>query len=545
MLDANKSIKVDGLEKSIIDKCKQRIIAIGVIFFVSFIAVNIKLIDISKPLKIKEYAVKDFKKFTKRGNILDRNGSLLAVSMPTWSLYKDKNIIYDMEMTKKSILQIIPNLNKTKLKKDLESKKNFQYIAKHLKPGIAKEINKLGQPALKFKKEYLRVYPHNDEISHILGITGKGENGLAGIEFKYNDALNSGEDIHLTIDARVQYKIFKILTEGIELYKYKGAVGLIIDVNTGEIIAGVSIPSFNPNAYHSVKPTANQISASNFELGSVFKAIVIASALNDNVVKLGSKFDATVPLKIGKRLIKDFHAKNSILDLEEVFIYSSNIGAARIALELGKERQSYYFEKLGLKSKIESGMQEAERPVFYSLNNTTNINVATMSYGYGISVSPLNMISALAATVNGGEYILPSVVKDPDLLDRPRVKIFSKEVSEIMKVLYKSNVDRGTAKNMKPIPYLVGGKTGTANKVVYEKDSNKKKYSNKKVVSSLISFFPINNPRYALFILLDEPKATGNIWGRTPGFNSVPLSRNIIIEIAPILGVNSMNNKEL
>ena len=511
----------------------------------SFIAVNIKLIDISKPLKTKEHTAQGFKKYIKRGNILDRNGILLAVSMPTWSLYKDKNIIYDIDIAKRNILHIIPDLNKTKLTKDLESTKNFHYIAKHLKPGIAKEINRLGQPALKFKKEYLRVYPHNEEISHILGITGKGVNGLAGIEYKYNDMLNAGEDVYLTIDSRVQYKIFKILTEGIAVYKYKGAVGIIIDVDTGEIISGVSIPSFNPNPYHSDEPTTNQISASNFELGSVFKAIAIASALNDNTVTLESKFDATEPLKIGKRLIKDFHAKNSILDLEEVFIYSSNIGAARIALDLGKERQSYYFEKLGLKSKIESGMQEAEHPVFHSLNRTTDINVATMSYGYGISVSPLNIISALAATVNGGEYILPSIVKDPGLLDRPRVKVFSKEVSEIMKVLYKSNVDSGTAKNMKPIPYLVGGKTGTANKVVYEKGSNKKKYSNKKVVSSLISFFPINNPRYALFVLLDEPKATGNIWGRTPGFNSVPLSRNIIIEIAPLLGVNSINNKEL
>jgi cell division protein FtsI (penicillin-binding protein 3) len=539
LLDANKSIKVDGLEKSIIDKCKQRIIAIGVIFFVSFITVNIKLIDISKPLKIKEDTIKDFKKSTKRGNILDRNGSLLAVSMPTWSLYKDKNIIYDIEVTKNKILQIIPNLNKTELKKDLESKKPFSYIAKHLQPGIAKEINQLGQPALKFKKEYLRVYPHSNEISHILGFTGKGVNGLAGIEFKYNNVLNTGQDIHLTIDARVQYKIFKILTEGIELYKYKGAVGIIIDVNTGEIIAGISIPSFNPNPYYSDEATTNQISASNFELGSVFKAIVIASALNDNIVTLESKLDATEPLKIGKRFIKDYHAKNSILNLEEVFIYSSNIGAAKIALELGKERQSYYFEKLGLKTKIESGIQETEYPVFLSLNKVTDIHVATMSYGYGISVSPLNMISALATTVNGGHYIQPSVVKDTNLLDRPRVKVFSKEVSEIMKVLYKSNVDNGTAKNIKPIPYLVGGKTGTANKVVNGK------YASKKVVSSLISFFPINNPRYALFVLLDEPKATGNIWGRTPGFNAVPLSKNIIIEIAPLLGVKSIHNEEL
>ena len=539
MLDANKSIKVDGLEKSIIDKCKQRIIAIGVIFFVSFIAVNIKLIDISKPLKIKEYPVKDFKQSIKRGKILDRHGSLLAISMPTWTLIKTRNRIYNIELTEKKILKIIPSLDSIDLRKKLKSTNKRSNIARQLTPKIAKNINKLGEPALTFEKEYLRVYPNSDEISHIIGTTGSGDKGLAGIEFKYNDILSSGQDIHLTIDARVQYKIFKILTEGIELYKYKGAVGIILNVNTGEIISGVSIPSFNPNPYHSVKPTTNQISASNFELGSVFKSIVIASALNDKLISLESKFDAREPLKIGKRFIKDYHAKNSILNLEEVFIYSSNIGAAKIALKLGKERQSYYFEKLGLKSKIESGMQEAEYPVFLSLNKITDIHVATMSYGYGISVSPLNIISALATTINGGNFILPSVVKDTNLLDRPRVKVFSEEVSKIMKTLYKSNVDNGTAKNIKPIPYLIGGKTGTANKVVNGI------YSSKKVVSSLISFFPIDNPKYALFILVDEPKATGNVWGRTPGFNAVPLSRSIIIEIAPLLGVKTISNEEL
>jgi len=541
LFDADKSIKVDGLEKSIIDKCKQRIIATAVIIFVSFVVVNIKLIDTSKPLKSKEQTTRDIKKSIKRGSILDRNGNLLAVSMPSWSLYKNKNIIYNVDLIKEKISQIIPSLDKIKLRKSLESKKKFQYLARHLTPETAKKINKLGQPALQFEKEYLRVYPYNEEVSHIVGITGKGVDGLAGIEIKYNDILNSGKDIDLTLDARVQYKIFKILTKGIELYKYKGAVGIIIDVNTGEIIAGVSIPSFNPNTYHSLKPTSNQISASNFELGSVFKAIVIASALNDNIINLESRFDAKEPLKIGKLFIKDYHAKNRFLDLEEVFIYSSNIGAARIALKLGKERQSYYFEKLGLKSKINSGMQEAERPIFHSLNDTTDLNVATMSYGYGISVSPLNIISALSATVNGGEYILPSVVKDPNLLGRPRVKVFSKEVSDIMKVLYKSNVDNGTAKNLKPIPYLIGAKTGTANKV----DSKSGKYISKKVVSSLITFFPINNPRYALFVLVDEPKATGDILGRTPGFNAVPLSKNIIIEVAPLLGVKSISNEEL
>ena len=539
MLDVDKSIKVDGLEKSIIDKCKQRIIAVAVIFFVSFIIVNIKLIDTSKPLKAKEKIVRDIKKTNKRGNILDRNGTLLAVSMPSWSLYKNKDIVYDLDKAKENILKIIPSINESNLEIWLKSKKNFQYIARHLTPEIAKEVNKLGQPALKFQKEYLRVYPLNDEVSHIVGYTGIDKNGLAGIELKYNNILNTGKDVFLTLDSRIQYKIFNILQNGIPIYKYKGAVGIVIDINTGEVLSGISIPSFNPNVYHSIDITPNQITGSNFELGSVFKAITLASALNENIINMKSQFDASEPIKIGKYYIKDFHPEERTLDLEEVFIHSSNIGSALIALKLGKDKQADYFKKLGLNDIIESGIPEVQYPTFPIRNKTSDIHVATMSYGHGIAVSPLNIISALATTVNGGEYIKPTVVIDPKLLSRPRIKVFDKDVSNIMKNLYKSNAEIGTAKKMKSMTYLVGAKTGTANK------NDGRKYKKNKVVSSLITFFPINNPKYALFVLLDEPKATGSVLGRTPGFNAVPLSINIINEIAPILGIKSTINTEL
>ena len=539
MLDVDKSIKVDGLEKSIIDKCKQRIIAVAVIFFVSFIIVNIKLIDTSKPLKAKEKIVRDIKKANKRGDILDRNGALLAISMPSWSLYKNKDIVYDLDKAKENILKIIPSINEGNLEIWLKSKKNFQYIARHLTPEIAKEVNKLGQPALKFQMEYLRVYPLKEEFSHIVGYTGIDKNGLAGIELKYNNVLNAGKNIFLTLDSRIQYKIFNILQNGIPIYKYKGAVGIVIDINTGEVLSGISIPSFNPNVYHSINITPNQITGSNFELGSVFKAITIASALNEKIINMKSQFDASEPIKIGKYYIKDFHPEERTLGLEEVFIHSSNIGSALIALKLGKDKQSDYFKKLGLNDIIESGIPEVQYPTFPSRNKTSDIHVATMSYGHGIAVSPLNITSALATTVNGGEYIKPTVVIDPKLLSRPRIKVFDKDVSNIMKKLYKSNVDIGTAKKMKSMTYLVGAKTGTANK------NDGRKYKKNKVVSSLITFFPINNPKYALFVLLDEPKATGSVLGRTPGFNAVPLSINIINEIAPILGIKSNINAEL
>ena len=542
MLNADKSIKVDGLEKSIIDKCKQRIIAIAVIFFVSFIVVNIKLIDTAKPFKAKEQTSVNIKKLINRGNILDRNGSILAVSLPTWILYKNSDEIFNIQSTHKKILQILPKLDKIKLKNHLKSKKSYQVISRHLTPEMAKNINKLGEPALNFEKEYLRAYPYNEEISHIIGFLGTETEGLAGVEKKYDDILITGKDVHLTIDSRVQHKVFSALQKGIKLYKYKGAVGIVLNVNTGEVIAGVSLPSFNPNPYTSFTPTKNQITNSVFEMGSIFKSFTVASALNENIVNQESKFDASQPLKLPGKIITDFHGKERILDLGEVFTYSSNIGSGLIAQMLGIDKQYYYFEQLGFKKVLDIGVFETVKPVIIPRKKVTELDLVLMSYGHSIDISPMHAISALASTVNGGEYIEPMVVKDLKYLNRPSIKVFSKNVTNIMKTYYRNVVAEGTAKKIQSNNYMIGGKTGTSNKYI------KGKQSRKKVISSFISFFPINNPKYAVFVLVDEPKSSKEIevWGRTAGHNAVPISKNIIMEIAPILGIKkSFNNTEL
>jgi len=534
-LDSNKRIYIDGIEKSLLEKCKQRIIAIAVVFFVTFIVINFKLVSLSKPLKEKEVVTNNIVKNFKRGKIFDRNGNILAVSLPTWSLYSNNHKIINPILTAKKLNIIFPDLEEDKILSKLLSDKRFVYIARHLKPEKAKEINKIGEPGLNFEEEFLRVYPYSNEVSHVVGYVGKGKDGLSGIELKYNKKLVNGKNVYLTIDSRVQYKINKVLLEGIEIYKYKGAVGIVLEINTGEIIASVSLPSFNPNIYNNFDPTLNQVTSAVFEMGSIFKSFTIAAGLNEKIVNLQSNFDATKPIIIDKRKIRDDHPQNRLLNLEEVFIHSSNIGSAKIALELGAEKQSYYFSQLKLDTILDTGIPEVQYPLIQETKR--DIHIATKSYGHGISVAPINVIAALASTVNEGIYVEPLFVKDEQYINRPRKRIFDKEVSEIMKGLYRNVVEKdgGTAKKVKSKYYLVGGKTGTANKVVDGK------YHDKKVVSSFISFLPIDKPKYAIFVLLDEPKATGNILGRTAGFNAVPLTKQIILEIAPILSEKSVN----
>ena len=538
-MDSNKRIYLDGIDKSLLEKCKQRIIVISVVFFVTFLIVNFQLIKLSHPFKEKEITLNNIIKNEKRGKILDRNGNILAVSLPTWSLYSNNHKVLNPRIVAKKINNILPNLGEELILNKFMSDKRFTYIARHLEPNIAKKINKIGEPGLNFEKEFLRIYPYNEEISHIVGYVGKGKNGLSGIELKYNERLSNGEDIYLTIDSRIQYKLNKILNQGFDIYKYKGAVGIVMNAKNAEIIAAVSLPSFSPNIYNNFSPTINQITAAVFELGSIFKSFTIASSLNEDLIKIDNTYDATKPLILNNKKIRDDHPKNKFLNFKEIFIYSSNIGSSLIALNLGKERQTYYFNKLKLDTILDTGIPEVQYPLIQESNR--DIHIATKSYGHGISVSPLNAIAALNATVNDGKFIEPLFVIDKKYYDRPYIQVFKKNVSNIMRELYRDVVENegGTAKKVQSEHYIVGGKTGTAIKVV---DGV---YNHKKVVSSFISFLPIEDPKYTIFILVDEPKATGNILGRTAGFNAVPLTKDLISEIAPILSEKSITYNEI
>ena len=423
-MDSNKRIYLDGIDKSLLEKCKQRIIVISVVFFVTFLIVNIQLIKLSHPFKEKEITLNNIIKNEKRGKILDRNGNILAVSLPTWSLYSNNHKVINPRIVAKKINNILPNLEEEIILNKFMSDKRFTYIARHLEPNIAKKINKIGEPGLNFEKEFLRIYPYNEEISHIVGYVGKGKKGLSGIELKYNERLSNGEDIYLTIDSRIQYKLNKILNQGFDIYKYKGAVGIVMNAKNAEIIAAVSLPSFSPNIYNNFSPTINQITAAVFELGSIFKSFTIASSLNEDLIKIDNTYDATKPLILNNKKIRDDHPQNKFLNFKEIFVYSSNIGSALIALNLGKEKQAYYFNKLKLDTILDTGIPEVQYPLIQESNR--DIHIATKSYGHGISVSPLNAIAALNATVNDGKFIEPLFVIDKKYYDRPYIQVFKK-----------------------------------------------------------------------------------------------------------------------
>ena len=538
----SKSIKIDGANKLAIEVCKQRVIAVSVIFFVTTLLITIKLFYISVNNSIV-YSNKTHKPdLVVRGRILDRNGKIIATSLPSYSLYLDATKVKHPLILLDKLLNIIPINNKKRILEKINNKEKFIYVARQLSPENAKKILYLGEPSLDFIIEPLRIYPLEEETSVLVGHVGLDDNAHAGVERSYNNKLKKGKDVVLTIDSRLQSIVYNKLKEGLNSFKAKAAVGIIIDVTNGEVLAATSFPNLNPNirSHHSDHSRINRVTMSNYEIGSIFKSFTIASALNEDIVNLNSKFDASKPFKVKGLLVEDFHAQNRILDLEEVFLYSSNIGSSKIAMELGKDKQNYYFSALGFKKDIKIGIFETSSPIFPA--NSAESDIAVRSYGYGISINPLQALAALAATVNGGMYIEPMVVKDPLYEERPIIKVFKPEVSSIMKHLYRIVVEdeRGTANLINIKEYDIGGKTGTADK--YENG----KYNSKKNISSFVAFLPINQPKYGIFILLDEPNLHKNKES-TAGWTAVPIAKEIIKEMAPVIGepskhVNLNNN---
>ena len=532
----SESIKIDGARKSELEISKQRVIAVSVVFFVISSLIVMKLFYVSTNPSIIQAKTNQINPSVIRGNILDRNGKILATSLPSYSLYMDGTKVKDSHNLLKKLSYIVPNLNEDKIIEKISKKKKFIYIKRQLSPKLAGQINLLGEPSLDFKIEPLRVYPYENKTGYFVGYMGVDSIPHAGIERSFNETLEKGNDIILTIDIRLQSILFNKLEEGLEKFKAKSAVGIILNINSGEILSSVSFPDFNPNLRSQHKfggGDDNKVTMANYEMGSIFKSFTIASALNEDLITLDSTFDATKPLKLKGMTVRDFHAKNKILNLKEVFLYSSNIGSSLIAMQLGKERQNHYFDELGLTKKLNIGISEISKPSIP--NSYTEPDIATRSYGYGIAVNPLQVISALAATVNGGKYIEPILVDDPFLRNRASVQVFKPEVSEIMKDLYRSVVadEGGTASKINIKEYKIGGKTGTAN------INENGEYNTKRSISSFVSFFPINNPIYGIFVLLDSPNPDKKEQA-TAGWTAVPISRDIIKGIAPILAEPSV-----
>ncbi|MEI8320871.1 MAG: penicillin-binding protein 2 [Alphaproteobacteria bacterium] len=469
-----------------------------------------------------------------RADIVDRNGEILATNLITFSMFANAAEILDPKDTAHKLSLIFPDMKEEELYKKFKSRKSFIWLKRNLTPTQQQEINSLGLVGIEFKKEQKRVYPHGATSSHILGYANIDNKGLAGIERAYDHVLTSQkEPLRLSLDLRVQHILRDEIKSGIKEFNAKAGNGVLMNIHTGEIVAMASLPDFDPHHFNPKKDDIFNANTSGiYEFGSIFKIFTFAMALDSKKVSLKDNFDASHPIMIGKHKIGDYQAKNRWLSVPEVFMYSSNIGTVKMALKVGPKGQKSFFEKLGFLKPLKTDLKENGIPM--APREWKEINTATVSYGYGLAVSPLQLVNGLASIINGGLLRSPTLIADKNK-DREPVQIISSATSETMRRLMHLVVKHGSGKQADVPGYIVGGKTGSANK----KSSNGKGYVAKnKHRASFVFAFPMTNPQYIGLITLDEPQGNSSTMGfSTGGWTAAPVARRVIEKAAPLLDV--------
>jgi cell division protein FtsI (penicillin-binding protein 3) len=482
---------------------------------------------------------------TARPDILDRNGEILATDVRTPSLFSEPQRIIDVDEASELLTAVMPDIDAADLRERLASKRRFVWLKREITPKQREQIHHLGLPGIGFMPENKRVYPNGAELSHVIGHVNIDNQGIAGME-RWLD--NSGlADLHmaglasehlqrpieLAIDLRVQHALRDELIAAREKFKAIAAAGLVTDVRSGEIISLVSVPDYDPNNPRAALDPAriNRLTTGVFEMGSTFKALTLAMALDSGKVTLKSAFDARFPLHYGKFTIHDFHAQNRVLTVPEIFTYSSNIGTARMALSLGVEHHKWFLRKMGQLDRLRTELPESAEPLVPK--HWGELNTVTIAFGHGLSVAPLQAMMAIGALMNGGNLIPPTFLKrtEQEALTLAK-RVVKPETSDKMRYLMRLNVEKGTATRADVEGYYVGGKTGTSEKVVAGR------YSKTKVLTSFTAVLPADAPRYAVLIMLDEPQALPETHGfTTSGWNAVPVGGQVISRIAPLLGL--------
>jgi cell division protein FtsI (penicillin-binding protein 3) len=482
---------------------------------------------------------------TARPEILDRNGEILASDVRMPSLFGEPRRIIDVDEATELLTAVLPDLDATEVRERLGSKRGFVWLKREIKPKQQQEIHRLGLPGIGFLSENKRIYPNGAEVSHLIGHVNIDNQGIAGIE-KWVDGRGLADlhragfasdhqqkPIELAVDLRVQHAVRDELIAAAEKFKAKAAAGLVVDVNTGEIVSMVSVPDYDPNNPRQANdPTRiNRLTTGVFELGSTFKALTLAMALDSGKVTLGSSFDARVPLRYGRFNIHDYHAQRRILTVPEIFTYSSNIGTARTALALGVEHHKWFLKKMGQLDRLRTELPESAEPLVPK--RWGELNTVTIAFGHGLSVAPLQAVMAINALMNGGYLIPPTFMKrSPEEARALATQVIKPDTSDKMRYLFRLNAEKGTAAKAEIKGFYVGGKTGTSEKVVGGR------YSKTKLLNTFTAVMPMDKPRYQLLVMLDEPQPLKETHGyATSGWNAAPTAGKIIARIAPLLGL--------
>jgi cell division protein FtsI (penicillin-binding protein 3) len=531
-------IQLSGQRHQAMEVARNRLVLLTLLCVLAFAVLLLRMVDLAvlqyEPRSRSELAAIAAPK-PARADLVDRSGAVLATSLKVHSLAVDPRLVQLPGPLAAEIVRIVPSLNQAWVERQLSAKGKFRWIKRKLTPRQMQQLNALGEPALKFEQEYERFYPNGRLAAHVLGYTDPDGRGLVGIENFLNERLADPEatatPMALSIDGRVQHALHDELAQQISKHSAVGGFGVVMDVHTGEIRALVSMPDFNPNTPRSdvLKAQFNMVTRGRYELGSTFKAFTVAQALEEGTTTLGEPFDATRGLRVAGFTINDFKPKKRWLTTTEVFIYSSNIGTARMADEFGPQRQRAFLDKLGFTRPPSVELAEVFEPQLP--NPWGRLAMMTVAYGHGMAVTPLNLAQGLSALVNGGYLVRPTLLKDAPNRAAPE-RVISQETSDTMRVLMRLAVREGTGGFADAEGYRVGGKTGTSEKVVGGA------YAKRALLSSFAAVFPMDAPRYVVIVGLDEPKGTADTGGyATGGQVAAPVVGRFIQRAGPLLGV--------
>jgi cell division protein FtsI (penicillin-binding protein 3) len=523
----------------------RRIMLVALALALVFLGIAGQLIRLALPTRgeIRTSMAEPVARNFSRPDIVDRRGRLIATDVAAPSLYADPALVVDLDDMVERLVATLPGLNEADLRKSLaDRQKRFQWIKRGLTPKQAQSVHDLGLPALAFRQEPKRVYPTEALAGHIVGSVNVDNRGQSGIERQIDDtvgidmaagaAASSFAPVRLSIDLGVQHAVADELAAGMKRYSAPAAAGLVMDIMTGEIVAAVSLPAVDPNRpAEALEPArAFRLQAGVFELGSIFKLLTVAMALESGAAKLDKTYPTTRPIEIGRFVIKDLHPQPAPLSVRDIFIHSSNVGAGLMGLEAGAARQRAFLSGLGLLEPMRTEVGPVALPLVP--RNWERIETVTIAYGHGLAVAPLQFAAITAGLLNGGHPVTPTFLSAPR--KRPEGRLVSAATSSALRDIMRLNVTspHGTGRRADVAGYEVGGKTGTA------EIAGVGGYKRKSVISSFIGAMPMSSPRYLMLVSLFEPKGTDETKnGITAGLNAAPVTARIVERIAPILGL--------
>ena len=549
----NRALRHEEMRDRMRNRAEGRLLVLGAMFFLAFLTVGLRMGALASSVPEEpRTATAGNPIIGQRADIVDRNGRILATNLETHSLYAQPPQMVDPRRAAEGLAAIFPELDADKLYADFTGSRKFLWIRKQISPEQMQAVHDIGSPGLLFGPREMRLYPNGPVAAHILGGASYGREGVAsaevigvaGVERQFDaflrDPANEGAPLELSIDLTVQAAAEQVLAGGMALMNAKGAASVLMDVHTGEILSMVSLPDFDPNNRPRVLTTGDQSDSPLFnralqgvyELGSVFKIFAVAQAMELGLVNPNTMIETKGPLTWGRFRIRDFHNYGPELSTTDVIVKSSNIGTARIALMIGAERQKDFLGDLGFLEPTPVEMIEAPTGAPLLPRQWSEISTMTISYGHGLSTSPLHLAAGYAALANGGYHVEPTLLRQEARATGPRV--MRPEIAQRAVDMLRQVVVRGTASFGEVPGYEVAGKTGTADKP-RERGGG---YYDDKVIATFATVFPANDPKYVLIVTLDEPSEnSGDEPRRTAGWTAVPVAAEMIRRVAPLLGL--------